>query len=105
MRVLNGPNRSVASTFSNITQMLLLLREKTELSEVGASAKISENDLFRLKVLIVADWKLAVADFRRLIILLSSITVVNLVWLLNSSFTSSGALGDVGELRLLALVQ
>ena len=63
VRVLRRPNRSEASTFPYIAQVLLVLREKTELSEVGPSAQISENDLLGLIALIVADWKLAVADF------------------------------------------
>ena len=62
MCVLYCPDRSVASTFPYIAQMLLLLRVKTELSEVRASRKIAEDDLFRLKVFIVADWKLAITD-------------------------------------------
>ena len=86
--------------------MLLVLRVKTELSEVGTSAEVGENDFFRLKVLIVADRNLGVADLRRLIVVLSSFVVVNLVWLPYSSFTFSRTFRrDSGQLRLLAFFQ
>ena len=61
MCILYCPNRSVASTFPHIAQMLLLLVVKTELSEVGACAQISKYNLFRLKGFIVTNWELGVA--------------------------------------------
>ena len=84
--------------------MLLLLRVKTELSKVRASLKIAEDDFFRLKVFIVADWKLAIAYFRWLIVLLRSIKDVNLEWLLCSiRFTFFGGSRSSGFFRLLTL--